>query len=72
MRLGPRVEAIIMFAAVVAAAALAAFVRSVATGEPFSLNWGVTLIIAAAFAAIFYLGPPLMKRISSAMRKKDE
>ncbi len=62
MRLSPRIEALIMFAVVILAAALAAFVKSMVSGEPFSLNWSITLIAAAACAAIFYLGPPLYQR----------
>ena len=61
-RLSPRIEALIMFAVVVLAAALAAFVKSMVSGQPFSLNWGVTLIAAAACAVVFYLGPPLYQR----------
>ena len=64
IQLTPRIQALIMFAVVVLAAALAAFVKSMVSGEAFSLNWGVTLVAAAACAVVFYLGPPLIHRLT--------
>jgi uncharacterized membrane protein YedE/YeeE len=43
-RLNPRLESLLVFAVVIAAAALSAFIRSRATGQPFALNWSVALL----------------------------
>ena len=71
-RLNPRLESLLVFAVVIGAAALSAFIRSRATGQPFSLNWSVALLAAAACDAIVYLGPPLLYRLKSEMRERRE
>ena len=70
-RISPRLEAVIVFAAVILAAALGAFVKSQVTGQPFSLDWRLALVAGAACAAVSYLGPPLLYRLKQAMREKQ-
>lgn len=71
-RISPRLEAFLMFALVVAAAALAAFIKSRVTGQPFSLNWSMVLLAGAGCAAAVYLGPPLLFRLKQAQREKSQ
>ena len=71
-RLSPRLEAVLSFVVVVAAAALSAFIKSKVTGQPFNLNWSITLLAGAACAAVLYLGPPLLNRLKHAQRERSE
>ena len=71
-RISPRLEAVLMFAVVVAAAALSAFVKSLITGQPFSLNWSLVLLAGAACAAVVYLGPPLLFKLKQAQRESSQ
>ena len=71
-RLNPRLESLLVFAVVIGAAALSAFIRSRATGQPFALNWSVVLRAAAACAAVVYLGPPLLYRLKKSIRERRE
>ena len=68
-RLNPRLESLLVFAVVIAAAALSAFIRSRATGQPFALNWGATIVAALASAAAFYLGPALLFHFGGGKRR---
>ena len=70
-RLNPKAEAIIAFVVVILAAALAAFVKSSATGQPFSLDWGLTLIAAAGCAAVLYLGPALLFHFKTGAKRAN-
>lgn len=71
-KMNPRLDAAIVIAVVLVAAVVSAFIKSKVSGQPFSLNWGMTICAALACAVISYLGPPLLHHFFGGRRAKGK